>query len=197
MESNPPIKIPANLTSASPTEVFVAIAANINDKDIAEGTQRNYVIRCLAALGHGRSPDIHTGQMDGSRVRLYVWHETPIGNVVLVTGPSWRGKLVKAEDVEGSPETGFWFAATPDRSKALARVDEYRERMTTATAEAARRAIARDAAQAAKPARAPPAAAFGEAPVRATRAVHAPVDTGADERAELRAGIDSLAALLR
>lgn len=190
-----PIKLPANLTSAKPGELFAAIAANINDVDVAESTQRNYIIRCLAAIGYGRSPKIMTGQMDGSRVRLYLWEGTPIGDVVLVTGPSWRGKFVHAADVKGTPEDGFWFAASADTSAAGRKVDEARERASKA-AETAQRAIRREEEKAPAPARTSrPAAAAAPAPVR--RAPPAPVDTEAAERAELRSGIASLADLLK
>jgi len=191
MTTSNPIKIPP-LTSASPAELFTAIAANINDADVAESTQRNYVIRCLAALGHGRSPEILTGQMEGSRVRLYLWTETPIGDVILVTGPSWRGKLVRADEIKGTPEAGFWFEASPDQSAAKAKVDAYREQTTQRVADASARAIAR----AEKPAPRPRASA-AERPPAPRAAPPAAVDTEAGEKAELRAGIDSLAALLR
>lgn len=195
MNANPSIKVPANLASATPAEVFEAIAANINDADVAESTQRNYIIRCLAGLGHGRSPEILTGMMDGSRVRLYVWRETPIGDVVLVSGPSFRGRLARLADLQGGPETGFWFAATSDTSKAGAKVAEYQDRTTARTADAARRAIARDSAAAERAARPPRERPAPSAPTRF--APPPPVDSEADEKAELRAGIDSLAALLR
>ena len=187
-----PLHLPANLASAKPEELFEAIAANINDVDVAESTQRNYVIRCLAALGHGRSPDILTGQLDGSRVRLYIWRETSIGDVVLVTGPSFRGKLVKAADIQGTPEEGFWFAAIPDASAAKRHVDAFRDRTTQHVASSAARAIAR-AEEAPAPAPAPAPARHRAPPApRTPRAAPAPVDTAAADKAELKKALADL-----
>lgn len=194
-----PIKLPANLTSASKTEVFDAIAANLNDVDIGESSQRNYVIRCLAALGHGRSPNILTGQMEGSRVRLYVWEGSPVGDVVLVTGPSWRGKLIRQTDIKGSPEAGFWMEAMPDTSAAGKHVDAFRDRVTSRVAATAQKAIAREeqkvsaAPRAAQKPRAPKVEAAEEAVSPARRSAPPPdVDSAAAERAEMKAALKDL-----
>lgn len=148
MIHNPRIPIPAGMASATTTEVFDALALNIDDADIGEAAQRSFVVRVLAALGHSHAPEILTSMLDGSRVRLYVWHDSPAGDFVLVTGPQYKGKLVRPTDLV-ERDDGFYLRAVADQSKAAESVVKA---AASGRAEAARAAHAmeRAAARAAK-----------------------------------------------
>lgn len=123
MYENPRIPTPAGLATATPDQVFDALALNINDKDVGESTQRNFIVRVLAALGYASAPEILTSMLDGSRVRLYHWKDTPAGDIILVTGPSFRGQLVRPSELV-ERDDGFYLRATPDTSKAASAVEK-------------------------------------------------------------------------
>ena len=78
--------VPAGMATATVTQVFDALAMNVNDADIGEAAQRGFIVRVLAALGHSHAPEILTSMLDGARVRLYHWKDSPAGDFILVTG---------------------------------------------------------------------------------------------------------------
>ena len=146
------ISIPDLPESASAATVIKAIDANLGPTT-AETTARNYIIRCLAALGNKKQPAVRVGQVDGSRVRLYVWEDTPIGGVVLAAGYAFQPKFVALADLRSKPDAGqFYILAEPDTTKAAEKAKGYTAQMAQrkATREAAK--VMQDAnAGAAKP----------------------------------------------
>jgi len=115
--TNPRIPTPAGMATATATQVFDALALNVDDADIGEAAQRSFIVRVLAALGHSHAPEILTSMLDGSRVRLYHWRDSPAGDFILVTGPQFKGKLVRPADLV-ERDDGFYLRAVPDQSKA-------------------------------------------------------------------------------
>lgn len=115
--TNPRIPTPAGMATATAAQVFDALALNVDDADIGEAAQRSFIVRVLAALGHSHAPEILTSMLDGSRVRLYHWKDSPAGDFILVTGPQFKGKLVRPADLV-ERDDGFYLRAVPDQSKA-------------------------------------------------------------------------------
>lgn len=115
--TNPRIPVPAGMATATVTQVFDALAMNVNDADIGEAAQRGFIVRVLAALGHSHAPEILTSMLDGARVRLYHWKDSPAGDFILVTGPQFKGQLVRPADLV-ERDDGFYLRAVPDTSKA-------------------------------------------------------------------------------
>jgi hypothetical protein len=148
------------MATATPAQVFDALALNIDDADIGEAAQRSFIVRVLATLGHSHAPEILTSMLDGARVRLYVWKDSPAGDFVLVTGPQYRGKLVRPEHLV-ERDDGFYLRAVPDQSKAAEAVVKA---AASGRAEAARAATAMHKAE-----RAAAAAAAAAAPEHAPR----------------------------
>jgi len=115
--TNPRIPTPAGMATATAAQVFDALALNVDDADIGEAAQRSFIVRVLAALGHSHAPEILTSMLDGSRVRLYHWKDSPAGDFILVTGPQFKGKLVRPGELV-ERDDGFYLRAVPDQSKA-------------------------------------------------------------------------------
>lgn len=142
--NNPRIELPEIPKGASPEAIIAAIGANINDKPVHEETARNYVIRCLAALGSARTPSVYNGAIEGSKVRIYKWEKTPVGDVVLATGPSFMPKFVAASALVRKAGPGdIYTLATPDTSRTAQRAVEYSQSVAARTESRAAQAVAR------------------------------------------------------
>jgi len=133
------------MATATVSQVFDALALNIDDADIGEATQRSFIVRVLAALGHSHAPEILTSMLDGSRVRLYHWKDSPAGDFILVSGPQFKGKLVRPRDLV-ERDDGFYLRAVPDTSKAA---ESVLKAAASGRAEASRAARAMERAEAA------------------------------------------------
>lgn len=159
------MNVPALPKSAPVEDVIAAIAANINDKPVHEQTAVHYVIRCLASLGNTKSPNTYQGAIEGSKVRIYKWTGTPVGDVVLVTGPSFMPKFVSAAALTRNAGPGdIYTLASPDTSRKSAHAVEYSHQVAAREETRAAAAVAREAAAAASPPPAPRAAAAPRAP---------------------------------
>jgi len=65
-----------------------------------ESAARNAVQRVLAAHGYRKMPKLDQGRWDkGSVVRVYMWPDSPGGDVVLVAGPSIIHEVHDAKDL--------------------------------------------------------------------------------------------------
>jgi hypothetical protein len=148
------LQVPKTITAA---EAFEAIRVNIDGvAEHSETAARTFVQRILGVLGYTRAPRVLNGRVDGSTARLYVFEGTPIGDVVLVGGPSWINRFVKLEALAKQ--------AGPGEIYVLAKVDTTAN--ATAAAKTAERVgasygrdqarVAAAAARAAAPPRTPP-----------------------------------------
>ena len=168
--------------TATPAEVRAALQINA-EKCAGEAGQRGSVIRGLAALGYHKPPSVVVGRLEGQTLRLYVWKNTPAGDVILATGPNWNPRVIGPEDIQ-TQSAGVWILASDDGSKAGARAAVQAERasarhpvaprMPPAKAERVR-AAAKPAARVVKHAEPPRVAA-----------------ATADERAELQTMLKAL-----
>lgn len=198
--NNPRIELPEIPKGASPDAIIAAIGANINDKPIHEETARNYVIRCLAALGSARTPAVFAGAIEGSKVRIYKWEGTPIGDVVLATGPSFMPKFVAAAALTRKAGPGdIYTLATPDTSRKAEQAVAYSASVTARAESRAAQAVVRESAPAAaasaprapRAARAPSPPPPSPPPVSVAPTPPAPSGEAA-ERAELKNFMASL-----
>lgn len=115
MALNPRVELPDIPKTATREEIIEAIGRNINDQEVHEATARNYVIRCLAALGNRVLPNVVQGKIDGYIVRMYQWLNSPVGNVVLAVGPQYRPKFVDmAKLVRKMEGDQLYVLASPD-----------------------------------------------------------------------------------
>ncbi len=124
---NPPIGIPESITAA---DAFQAIVDNIDNKAqapdgsrMSEAKARGFVQRVLAFLGYAGQPEVLNAQVrpEGSRrattCRLYVFRDTPIGDVVLAAGPTLVPRFVKLSALQReAPSGSIYTIAAADTS---------------------------------------------------------------------------------
>lgn len=120
----PRIRVPPELANVTAGEAIEAIDANLN-LSVPETTARNYVMRALAALGNTRNPQVVRGSLDGARVRLYIWEDSPLGAVALAAGPQWGAKFMDLGRLQKAPGEGIWLLASPDPTSASTKSAAY------------------------------------------------------------------------
>ena len=75
-----------------------------------EVAEKNAVARALRAQGHRRAPEVTYGKTPDRRVvRMYLWRDTPLGNLCLVTGPSVEGNLYELHPHTGGAKGDVYF----------------------------------------------------------------------------------------
>lgn len=105
--------------TATPAELREALGINAT-KFSSESAQAGSIVRALAALGYRKHPDVQSGKLDGDTCRLYVWKDSPAGDVVLVTGPAFNPLVCDLADLKAT-EKGVYIRASTDRTKAAGR----------------------------------------------------------------------------
>ena len=77
-----------------------------------EVAEKNAVSRFLRAQGHRGSPEVTSGRTPDRRVaRMYLWRETPLGNICLVAGPSLEPELHQLHPHQSGPKGAVYFPA--------------------------------------------------------------------------------------
>jgi hypothetical protein len=72
--------------------------------------EKNAVARFLKAHGHRRTPEVTKGTTaDNRTVRMYLWRDTPAGNVCLVSGPSVEGTIYELHEHTGGKHGSVYF----------------------------------------------------------------------------------------
>jgi len=72
--------------------------------------EKNAVARFLKAHGHRRAPEVTKGTTaDNRTVRMYLWRDTPAGNVCLVSGPSVDGTIYELHEHTGGKPGSVYF----------------------------------------------------------------------------------------
>ena len=65
----------------------------------SEASEKNAIVKYLTTLKHRRMPSTSTARNGQKVVRTYLWTDTPLGNVALVTGPSMEGQVFLVDPV--------------------------------------------------------------------------------------------------
>lgn len=99
---------------------FKEVAAAVQNLKSPQ-SQLNAVARILHIKGYAASqalkPELHETSVDGSKLLVYVWRDTPFGDdVVLATGPSFEAKLALGSDIRTEPGVGFYVQAVLSKS---------------------------------------------------------------------------------
>lgn len=151
-----------------------------------EAAQINKVTRTLAELGYRTGPKVLSGSLDGSAVRIAIWPKTPLGDLILATGPSFTPRLFSPADIK-ERQPGVYVLLQPDTVREE-RARDYAGRI---------REVKPRPARPVKPAvRAKLAEPKVAAVVRSAAASVPARSTAADaERAELHAGLKQLLAM--
>ena len=72
--------------------------------------EKNAVSKELRQRGHRKAPQVTKGKTQDSRVvRMYLWRNTPLGNLCLVSGPSVNGKLYELQPHTGGSKGDIYF----------------------------------------------------------------------------------------
>ena len=66
-----------------------------------ESGEKAAVAKILSAAGHRKQPHVQSHRNGRNVVRTYLWRDTPMGSLVLVTGPSVDGQVHRVEKVTG------------------------------------------------------------------------------------------------
>ena len=75
-----------------------------------EVAEKNAVSRELRQRGHRKAPQVTKGKTQDNRVvRMYLWRDTPLGNLCLVTGPSVEGELHELHPHQGGDRGAVYF----------------------------------------------------------------------------------------
>ena len=81
-----------------------------------EVAEKNAVARALRAKGYRRAPEVTAGKTPDRRVvRMYLWRDTPLGNLCLTTGPSVEGELYELFPHTGGEKGAVYFPAKSGR----------------------------------------------------------------------------------
>lgn len=126
--------------TATPQEIISALQVSI-DKINGESGQANLVVRALATFGYRKGPKVVSGRLEGDVIRLYQWSGTPAGDIILATGPAFKGKILTPDQIS-TAGSGIYVLASPDRGKAEARTGAYTERYQPRKAPAPRERVA-------------------------------------------------------
>lgn len=104
--------------------VFDTWAANVA-KARSEQAAVTAVIVGLASQNYKAKPAIGSGRQNGSTFRIYHWSDTPVGDLILLTGASIEHTLVRGSDLEHSPKQGMIYILADDVSdKVKEKVDK-------------------------------------------------------------------------
>ena len=104
--------------------VFDTWAANVA-KAKSEQAAVNTVIVGLASQNYKAKPAIGSGRQNNSTFRIYHWSDTPVGDLILLTGASIEHTLVRGSDLEHSPKQGMIYILADDVSdKVKEKVDK-------------------------------------------------------------------------
>lgn len=165
MNPNPRLSLPVIPKEATHAEIIAAIGASINDQPIHEETARNFVIRCLSALGNQRTPQVYKGMIGGATVRLYKWTNSPVGDVILAVGPQFMPKFVAASSLTREAGPGdIYTLASPDHSRHAERAVGYSGQLAARHSTQVAAEVVAAAPKAPAPARAPAPTAPARAP---------------------------------
>lgn len=174
------------MSTATPKEVRDALQITV-DKINGESGQRNAVIRALALLGHRKPPQVVSGRLDGSAIRLYQWHGTPAGDIILATGAAFTPRILSTTDI-GQAQPGVYILAAPDSTKAGSRSSEYAEKWRPKVKAVVPAHVPREVVRAVERA----VERVQEAPPPATKKRSGGKDKAAAEKAELAAALKTL-----
>lgn len=79
----------------------------------AEKSELSAVESHLAQIGHAAPPQLTHGRTPDNRVvRMYLWRDSPIGNLCLVTGPSVEGELLELFPHFGGEQGKVYFPSS-------------------------------------------------------------------------------------
>jgi hypothetical protein len=112
--------------SVSAAELRAGLQINV-EKLATEAAQRDNVVRSLAALGYRKAPQVLSGKLEGSTIRLYVFKDSPAGDLILAAGPGFIPKILAASDIT-TERPGVYILADTDRTRAASRAAATGER---------------------------------------------------------------------
>lgn len=99
----------------TPNELRQALQQEV-DKAKSSDAQAHLVMRALSALAYRKAPKVTRGTIDGSTILLYVWPDSPMGELILATGPAFLPRILDASEI-ASPKPGVYVLSEPDERR--------------------------------------------------------------------------------